>query len=307
MLGMAFLLLQYMISAKAGLVNYVDGPTNVQLHAQVSEGSPVQTQTQGHVELLLTPGSFLRVGSNSQVVLDSVELNHVAVRVVDGTALVEVAEIDKHAPIQITTGGLSTIIESRGLYRFSDGTASVLEGKLRVVKSRLTVKKGHQITSTPNGDIAIALAITPDDDLDRWSQSRSSALATANAMAYNDRAAGTYSSVPYYPYWDIYSNRSAWIYSSLLSGFTFIPRGGYRSYYGYTFIPVTAFGTNPIFASRPGRTYGGTVAPVGPVRSGSPAGTPSRPGSIGSGIHAPSGGHPGGHGGGVRSGGHGHR
>src|SRR2546426_5506817 len=137
MLSIAFVLLQYMISAKAGLVNYVDGPANVQLHEQVMEGRPIETQAQGHVELLLTPGSFLRVGNNSKVVLDSVELDHVAVRVLDGTALVEVAEIEKHAPIKVTTGALETVIVSRGVYRFSGGIASVVDGKLRIVDAHL--------------------------------------------------------------------------------------------------------------------------------------------------------------------------
>ena len=304
MLSIAFLLFQYMISAKAGLVNYVDGQTNVHLHEQVAEGRPVETQAQGHVELLLTPGSFLRVGSDSKVILDSVELNRVVVRIVDGTALVEVAEIDKNAPITVTTGNLQTAITSRGIYRFSSGTASVIDGKLRIAAAHMTVKKGHQVTSTPDGYLASTFAV-PNDDLDRWSQGRSAALANANAMAYNDRSSGTYSyspSLAYYPYWNIYSNRSSWIYSSLLGGFTFIPRGGYRSYYGYTFVPVSAFGTVPAFTVRPGGTTGG------PVRAGSSAGSTSRPSSGGGGFHSPSGVHAGGHGptfhGGGRGGGH---
>jgi len=282
-----------MISAKAGLVNYVDGQTNVQLHEQVIEGAPIETGAQGHAELLLTPGSFLRVGSASTVIVDSVELNHVAVRLVDGTALIEVAEIDKHAPIRVTTGNLRTLIESRGVYRFSGNTASVVDGKLRVVDAHRTVKKGHQITSAVDGYIANSFLATPNDDLDRWSQSRSAALANANAMAYHDQSTGSYSSLSY-PYGGIYANRSSWIYSSLLGGFTFLPRGGYRSYYGYSFVPISAFGLGG-FQTQPGRPAGT------PVRPGSSTVSTSRPRPIGGGVHAPIGRH----GGGVRSGGHG--
>src|SRR4051812_36248810 len=119
MLGLAFVLLQYIISAKAGLVNYVDGQTTVHLHEQIAEGSLIETQAKGHVELLLTPGAFLRIGNNSTVVLESVELSHAAVRVIDGTALIEVTQIDKGTPIKVMTGGLETMIVSRGAYRFS--------------------------------------------------------------------------------------------------------------------------------------------------------------------------------------------
>ena len=112
MLGLAFVLLQYMISAKAGLVNYIDGQANVHLHEQVAEGSPIETQAHGHVELLLTPGVFLRIGNNSTVALDSVELSHAVVRVIDGSALIEVTQIEKGTPIKVVTGGLETMVVS---------------------------------------------------------------------------------------------------------------------------------------------------------------------------------------------------
>src|ERR1051326_8125729 len=282
MLELSFILLQYMISAKAGFVNYVEGQTNVQLHQQVTAGATVDTGTQGHAELLLTPGSFLRVGSDSKVIFDSVELNRIAIHLISGNALVEVTEIDKHASIRVTAGSLPTIIASRGMYRFSPGAVSVIEGKIRIAGAHKSATKGHQITSTADGYTASTFVTTSNDDLDDWSRNRSAALANANAMAYKDSSTLTLSSVSYYPYSGIYSNRSSWLYSSLLGGFTFIPRAGYRSYYGYTFVPVSSF-AGP-FAGRP---FG---VPTRPVSSG---GTTSRPrpigGSVG-GVHRPAGG-----------------
>jgi hypothetical protein len=311
MLGLTFVLLQYMISAKAGLVNFVDGQANVHLHEQVMAGVPIETGPQGHAELLLTPGSFLRVGNSSKVTLDSVELNHVAVRLVDGTALVEVSEIDKDVPIRVTTGTLKTVIASRGVYRFSGNTASVIDGKLRIVGTHRSVKKGHQITSTGDDYVASAFVTAPNDDLDRWSANRSAALANANAMAYQDRSASTYSSVGYYPYGNIYSNRSSWIYSSLLGGFTFLPVRGYRSCYGYSFIPVSAFAALPAFTGRPFGVPSRSTASSASSRPAAPAGSTSRPRPVGGGVggvHRPGGGFGGGfgsHGLGGRAGGHG--
>jgi FecR protein len=169
MLTAIFLLMQYMVSAKAGLVNYVDGQTNVRVHEQIMAGAPIETGPQSHVELLLNPGSFLRIGENSTVVLDSVDLSRIAVRIVQGTALIEAGDIDKQIPIRITSGQLQALIVSAGTYRFSDGTALVLDGKLRTADNSTTIKKGHQITAGADGYIVSNVIGRPDGELDLWS------------------------------------------------------------------------------------------------------------------------------------------
>jgi len=45
--------LQYIVSAKAGFVNYVDGQVNVQAHHQVAVAMPIETGPRSHIELLL--------------------------------------------------------------------------------------------------------------------------------------------------------------------------------------------------------------------------------------------------------------
>ena len=293
MLGTVFLLMQYMVSAKAGLVNYVDGQANVRVHEQIVAGAPVETGPQSHVELLLNPGSFLRIGENSTVVLDSVELSRIAVRIVQGTALIEAGDIDKRIPIRVTTGQLQALIVSSGTYRFSDGTAVVLDGKLRTGDNSTTIKKGHQITAIADGYTVSTMIGRPNGELDLWSDQRSAALAKANALAYRDRSRGSVYSFGYYPYWDMYSNRSAWIYSPLLTGFTFIPRGGYRSYYGYRFVSIGTFAGASAFTTHP---WGSGASPH-----------PQHPTVVpGSRSGSGSGGRPmGGHVGGMRGGGHG--
>src|SRR5437867_3212568 len=254
MLPVIFFLMQYMVSAKAGLVNYVDGQVNVRLHEQITAGTPIETGLQSHVELLLNPGSFLRIGEDSQVVLDSVELSNIAVRIVKGAALIEASDIDKQIPIRVTTGNLQVLIVSSGAYRFSDGTALVLEGRLRTADKSRTIKKGRQITSFGDSYMVSNIVARPTGELDLWSSQRSEALAKANALAYHDRYSGNayaFWYYPYYPYWNVYSNRSAWIYSPFLTGFTFIPRGGYRSYYGYRFVSIGTFAGASAFTTHP--------------------------------------------------------
>ena len=330
MLVLVFTLMQYMISAKAGLVNYVDGQANVHLHEQVTAGAAIETGPQGHVELLLSPGSFLRIGERSKVVLDSVELSNITVRIMEGAALIEAADIDKQTPIHVTSGNLRTLIIASGVYRFSDSTALVLDGRLRLADKSKTVKKGHQITLLAGNYVVNSVDGMPKDDLDSWSQQRSGDLAKANAVAYHDQSSGVsypyggyglggygyaygyllYSGM-YYPYGGVYANQPWWIYSPLLGGFTFIPRGGYRSYWGYSFRPFSAFASLPGF-----RPYG--IGPPGTTRRpGYSGGYGSRPGSTmgggrgssgstGGGYHGGSsrGGGFGGHGGGHGGGGH---
>ena len=241
MLVLVFVLMQYIVSAKAGLVNYIDGQANVHLREQVAASTPIQTVAQSHVELLLNPGSYLRLGENSAVVLDSIELTNIAVRLVDGAAIIEAADIDKQAPIHVTTGNLRVLIVSPGLYRFSGGTVLVLDGKLRIADSSMTVKKGHKIASLGDSYVDGNAAVAFSDGLDRWSEKRSFDLARANAMAYRERSGAGSSSLGGYPGLALLSNGSTWLYSSMLGGFTFIPQPSYRSYYGYSFVPLSGF------------------------------------------------------------------
>jgi hypothetical protein len=243
MLPLAFVLMQFIVSAKAGLVNYVDGHANVHMHEQIPAGKPIETGLNSHVEVLLNPGTFLRVAENSTVVFDSVDLTNIDVRVVSGSAFLEAADIEKRTPIRITTGGLTVSVVSRGMYRFYGDTAVVLDGKLRTADSSITVKKGQQITS--NGDqykeskIPLSAGL---DDLEVWSRQRSSSVAKANTLAYNGQ-----SGAMFYPFSSM--NGAAWMYSPFLSGFTFIPRDSYRSYWGYSFVPIFAF--DPSIFPRP--------------------------------------------------------
>jgi hypothetical protein len=271
----AIVVLQFMISAQAGLVNYVEGPANVQLHQQVPVGTPIQTGPQGHAEILLNPGSFLRLGENSTVVLDSVELTEIAIRVVSGTVLIESAEIDKETPIRVTTGNLSTLIVSSGLYRFSDDTASVIDGKLRTADSSMTVKKGQQVTAIEDRYEKRKVTVNMESaELDRWSERRSSELARANAIAYRERSSASLFSYGGFPYWALFPGRAMWFYSPRLNGFTLIPQNSYCSHWGYTFAPAFAFGGSLFAGSM--RSFAGSVGQVSRPTSG-PIGSPSRP------------------------------
>ena len=52
----AALLVQYVVSVKAGLVNHVQGTANVAAMQTVSAGRPIRTGSDGYVEILLAAG-----------------------------------------------------------------------------------------------------------------------------------------------------------------------------------------------------------------------------------------------------------
>src|SRR5258706_290507 len=80
-----------------GTVNYVEGQASVgnQPLTSTSVGSTelqagqILTTQKGKVEVLLTPGVFLRVGENSSLRMDSPELANTAMTLQNGRAVLE--------------------------------------------------------------------------------------------------------------------------------------------------------------------------------------------------------------------------
>jgi len=217
----AALLVQYVISVKAGLVNDVQGTANVAFMETVRAGHPIRTGRNGHVEILLRPGSFLRLGEDSEAILDNADLDNVKVTIVRGPALVEAAEINKNHPITITSGKLTAKIRNTGIYRFENGVATVLQGKLQTGDTNLTYEKGWQVFYQDNYRARKTTRIL-ETSLDSYSQSRSSLIAEANlSMVSNPRFIQTG-----------YSDFDVWLFCPDQHLYTYMPRSNFRSPYG---------------------------------------------------------------------------
>jgi hypothetical protein len=247
--------MQYVVSVKAGLVNHVQGTANIAEMEMARPGHPIQTGQDGYVEVLLTPGSFLRIGENSAVVLDGVQLESVSLHLVKGPAVIEVIEIDKDYPIKVTTGKLTMNIVAAGIYRFADGVATVVDGKLQT-PSKLSYEKGWQVFFQDNYR-ARKIGKVQMTSLDVFSQTRSQTIATANYnLASQINPSSSYSSNPY------------WLYAPYIGFYTYIPHGGkFRSPYGYLYYGVGG-GRNVVVSrgnSSPGYSSGGgTTQPSTP-------------------------------------------
>ncbi|MEQ1949455.1 MAG: hypothetical protein ABL995_19850, partial [Bryobacteraceae bacterium] len=88
---------QAVISARSGIVHYVEGDVAIDGEAtqpkfaqfpEVKNGQVLST-AEGRVEMLLTPGVFLRLSENSSVKMVSNSLANTRVEVLTGTALIE--------------------------------------------------------------------------------------------------------------------------------------------------------------------------------------------------------------------------
>jgi hypothetical protein len=300
MLQAAFIVMQFIISAKAGLVNAVDGPANVQVQQQVQAGALIETAPRGKVEILLNPGSFLRLGEDSEAVLDSVDLTNIAIRILVGSAIIEASNVEKDSPIRVTDGSLNVLITAPGLYRFSANTADVVEGELRTEDSARSIGEGWQIKATSSDeatsyDEAKIDSLEPLSALELWSQDRSKQIASAETRSSETDSAANMP--PAYPSYAMYlsypSYPSPFLYpGGSLSPYGYSPRiapyytpfsffqwygGGYGFYQPLTptplLVPYYRVPTRPILRPSPG-VRPPSVTPYHPA----PRPLPSRPG-----------------------------
>jgi hypothetical protein len=242
----------FIVSTKAGVVNYAQGSTTVKAATVAKAGQVIGTGPNGRVELLLNPGSYLRMGENSQVVLDKVELYDIALHVAQGSALIESHGFTKDLPLAVKTGSLDTQIIRDGIYLFSDGKVVVVKGKLRDAKTGFTYGEGYEI-SDDQGQRAQKVK-TFTTALELWSQQRDAQIAAANLSVA--KSLNQTSGVPYGSFQDV------WLYSSFLGYFIYMPGGGYRSPYGYVYqqvVPVY-YGYGNGGGGRTNNTNTGTVA-----------------------------------------------
>lgn len=229
-------------SAVPGTLNYVEG--QVSLGSQPLDSKSIGSETlkagqsirteNGKAELLLTPGIFLRVGSNSTVKMISPGLTDTEVGVEEGEATIEVTEIHKQNDIRIDADGVTTQLVKNGFYDFdaARNLVLVLDGEAIVEENGqpVKVKGGHELAL--NQDSTKPQSFDKNTyksgELYSWSSLRSAYLAEANidaAPAYI--AGGTFG-----PGW----YGAGWYWDPWFNCYTFIPGEGiFYSPFGWGF------------------------------------------------------------------------
>ena len=273
--------------ARPGTVNYIEGAAyldgtqlqNRNVGSTALDPGQVLTTGAGKAEVLLTPGIFLRVDSNSAVKMISPDLTQTQVEVDRGRAAVEVDQIFPQNEVQIMDGGVTTQLMKPGYYEFDGNTpeAMVFKGRAEVQLGDgkwETVKDHHELALVADGPGAKTASFDSkptNDELYNWSSLRSQYLAEAN-----NQIAGEYNSAPgFYPgwYWDPYMFDYTYLgWNPFFSpfGWGFYPWGGFhggvgfygRGYYGHGY-----YGGHPVTAGG-GRAFSGGVSAGGGFHGG---------------------------------------
>jgi hypothetical protein len=287
---------KFVISARAGGVNAVTGRATMLPHGysewkqltikeDLETGDVVRTDLDGRVEMLLNPGSYLRIGENSEFELADNSLENLEVRVIRGTAIVEVTGTDdEELFIGITTPHTRMSIIRRGLYRVNvvpgDTTELIVrKGRVMLEGSHTKVKGGNKVVFS-SGSFSVAKLENADkknwDKLENWSKDRAQALAKANSQI-SGRTLNTFASSfrNDWSYAGLWGRSGVWLFSPNFSCYTFIP---FYNAYGS---PYGGFYTRSFFGGGPG--WGAGIYP-GPVFTGivGPSGSGSSSGSGGS-------------------------
>ncbi|MFY9912375.1 MAG: hypothetical protein WAK56_21210 [Candidatus Sulfotelmatobacter sp.] len=337
-------------SAVPGTINYVEGQANIgnETLDQKSVGKTTLEDGQtldvdhGKVEILLTPGVFLRVGDNSSVTILSNGLANTEVRLDRGHAIVEVDDIYKQNDLRVIEGDVVTRMVKPGLYDFNlrQGELRVFDGQAEVQDGdkQVKVKGGHELAIDPTArvkEVSFHKKDYESGDLYNWSSLRSSYLAEANIDEANAMAAegwGGWGGGFWGPGWGWGGwglGFGGWGWDPWFSAYTFMPWGGicyspfgwgfyspgwvyrapfYGGHYYHTFNAhnVHAWGGGEHYATSKGYSHGvytGAGAARGAFHSGSlMAGNHGFAGFHGGGFHGGGGGF---HGGGFHGGGFG--
>jgi len=246
---------KFVISAKAGGINAITGQADVHSKGEsawqqlsitddLDAGDRVRTANDGRVEILLNPGSYLRVGGDSEVELSNNTLDNLELRLLRGTAIVEATGADGlELNISISTPHTKLAIVRQGLYRLNvvpnDATELIVR-KGRVIlsdDSHTKVKGGNKVVFSAT-NVSVAKLTKEEkkvkEDIDNWSKQRAETLAKANRRIDNRMMTSAFSS---FGSWDPFSrSHGLWFYNGRLGCYTFLPfYFGWSSPYGHSY------------------------------------------------------------------------
>jgi hypothetical protein len=239
----------FTISAKPGVVNYLEG--NASLNGQpilssdlrstaLNAGDVLSTEA-GKAEVLLTPGVFLRLGSNSEVHMISPSLIDTQLELRRGEAMIEVDQIVDDCRISVLNHGASVLIEKDGLYRLNADDAArvaVIDGKAEVYLGDQKVKLGK------GKEVVLGDLLKPEkfdrkkeDELYAWSNVRSQYNASLSYQAARAAPVNGYG----------YGFAGGWMWNAGFNSWAWLPGdGAFFSPFGWGFFGPGAVAYAPV-------------------------------------------------------------
>lgn len=319
---------RFSISAKAGGVNAVSGQVMVKRAGQapqlltsqddLASGDVVNTSLGSQAEILLNPGTYIRLAEESEFEMVDNSLDTLLVKLIKGSAIIEATgpgQVELRIPI-ITEQQKMTIVRA-GIYRINvrPGVTELFVRKGRMALSGDRddiIKSGKKITFSRAGQSIAKLEKSETDQFDDWSKLRGQTLTRANEKLSARTLNGFLASSSWGRLDARFGRWGLWTWSSQASCYTFLPfyygwgspygsnyglfapGFGYPGYYGYpgsnprNYNPTIVTNAPPSGGTGSGPTWstaGGTVGPgAGSTggyggSSGGSSAPASRPGS----------------------------
>ncbi len=271
---------RYVISAKAGGVNYVSGSVGIVRTEgksgwllkgdKLQIGDRVSTGADGKAEILLNPGSYLRLGPLAAFEFTTTDLDDLQLRLDSGSAILEVFATEDFVVTVNTPTAKFRLVDS-GIYRVEangSGSVAVWKGKALLGNDGNAVVKSGREGSLANGQAVIAKFDRDDKDaLDIWSKDRAKELARITGKLERDTMRTALMSSFLGRGWNVYNSFGLWIYDRFSRSNCFLPFGwGWGSPYGYGFGHSIWYYNLPTVVYSPPQGSGGPT--VRQVKSG---------------------------------------
>jgi len=225
----------YLISAKAGGVNFLEGNVSIARNDgrssvllkrdSIEAGETVETGADGRAEILLNPGSFVRLASNSRFAMITTSLDDLRLKLFRGSAIFEVYATKDFDVLVETPTAAFRLIES-GVYRIdllSDGATliEVHRGRARVENSSPTILKAKQSAKINMNSVSVGKFERGNaDEFETWSQMRGKQAVKANARLRQKTLTNS-----------LLATRGDWNFSGAYGVWAFHPN------FGYCFVP----------------------------------------------------------------------
>ena len=239
----------YLISAKAGGVNFVAGDVSVIRKAgtsgvllegdEIAIGDRVSTGDDGKAEILLNPGSYMRIGGGTSFSFASTDLENLKIDLQSGSVVFEVIAADEFK-VAVKTPRTDILLTRSGVFRIdilNGGFAklSTFKGKAYIEPNGKTEVGAGRTASIANGGVSVSkFDKDTNDPLDIWSKERGRELTKLNARLQRDPLRNSLLSSFNQRGWGLYNSFGLWVFDPVRRMWCFLPFGyGWSSPYGW--------------------------------------------------------------------------
>ncbi|MFN0121750.1 MAG: FecR family protein [Blastocatellia bacterium] len=254
---------QYLISSRAGFINRVEGSVMIQrvgaevsdagqasLGTQMKDGDTLVTTDGSRAEVLLSPGSYIRLDENTKLRAVTTRFSQMSFEVLAGSVIAEISfeentNIKGNNPLEITTphgavsmvktgvyridvrNGFSNISARRGEFLLGGREAAMNKTAEKIAKERVVQLGGSGAASSLVQQIS-KMNKSAYDNLDEWSLARAETLAAAHRSALSRTSTANATGMGFLS--------SGWYFDPFYNCYTYIPYGRrFTSAYGFGF------------------------------------------------------------------------